>query len=155
MGAVTHFSLALSCTVRTVQGRASSGSVRITANTAAASVDETTAPSSTAVRASTSSSTQASVEGDRDADRDTDGGQNSGKPDHRPDHRLPRGQSALGEDHGQGHGAQGLGEGGVVERKPEPCLADEQPDRQVRAAGWAGPLRRTHGPPRRRAATQP
>jgi hypothetical protein len=42
--------------------RGRSGSLRITANTAAASVEDTTAPSSTAVRASTSSNNHASAE---------------------------------------------------------------------------------------------
>jgi hypothetical protein len=42
--------------------RARSRSLRITANTAAASVEDTTAPSSMAVRASTSSTSQASAE---------------------------------------------------------------------------------------------
>ena len=108
-----------------------SGSRRSTENTAAASVEATTLPRMTAVRARRRAPARASPRHHRDADGDADRRQHDGERQRRPDDRPAGGQPALGQDQRQREQPEVGGELVVGELDAEARLADRQADGQV------------------------
>ena len=117
--------------------RRGSGTRRSTENTAAASVEDRIAPTSSAVvqsrcsRKCAATPTTATETSTPTVESTAAGATESA------DARPPRAEAALGEDEDQGGVAEHLGELGGVELDAEAGLADGQADGRGRAAGRA------------------
>ena len=110
--------------------RRGNGSTRSTENTAAASVEETMAPSSSASCQSMRSSTCAPTAVTTVLIDHTDGGQRARGCQHLADVGEPSGQTAFDEDDGQRRGADVPGQFDVVELQPQAVLAEHHSDEQ-------------------------
>ena len=124
---------------------------RSTLNTAAASVEDSTAPHSSAVRHSRSEQEVQRGPDDADADQHRHGGERDAEAE-RGAHRPPvGGQPALGQDEDERGEPERLGERGVVELDAQHRLPEHHPDAEVeQQRGQAEP----HGHPDRDDADQ-
>ena len=112
-------------------GRRVSRNVRNTENTAAASVDDTIAPTRTATCHDTSSSAVRRHRRHEHADADPHRGEHAGHRDRRPDVVPARRQAALREDEDERGKPQYLRQCLVVEVDAEDVLTEQQADREV------------------------
>ena len=128
---------------------------RSTLKTAAASVEDSTAPHSSAVRQSRSEQEVQRGPDDADADQHRHGGERDAEAE-RGAHRAPvGGEPALGQDEDEGREPERLGERGVVELDAQHATRRAPSRCPGRAAARAGRAVRTPGPRRRRPARPP
>ena len=109
---------------------------RSTENTAAASVDETTAPSSSDSARGRSVTSRTTPADEAGGDEGADGGQEDAASEDRPDGDPARVQPAREQDQRQRDDADRLGDGGIVEvDAAEPLRAGEHPDAEEEEEG--------------------